>query len=97
MKAAYKKVGLYFIAILFLVTNGYPFYFLITTSFKSQMDYMMNIWSFPDKLFLENYLRVLEPGFLRYFLNSLMVTAIASYGHHHFSFIGQLCFRQDGV
>jgi raffinose/stachyose/melibiose transport system permease protein len=77
MKNILKKTGIYVVALLFLVTNGYPFYFLITTSFKSQLEYMMNIWSLPKMLYLENYGQVLEPGFMRYFLNSLIVTAIA--------------------
>jgi raffinose/stachyose/melibiose transport system permease protein len=72
-----RKTGLYSVASFFLLINGYPFFFLITTSFKSQMDYMMNIWSFPKSVYLDNYRLVLEPGFMRYFINSAVVTAIA--------------------
>lgn len=72
-----KKVPIYIVAIFFLVVNGFPFYFLITTSFKGQYEYMMNIWALPKGLFLENYKNVFEPGFMRYFLNSLIVTVTA--------------------
>jgi raffinose/stachyose/melibiose transport system permease protein len=41
------------------------------------MEYLMNIWAFPQQLFLENYARVLSPDFLRYFLNSLIVASIS--------------------
>lgn len=77
MKKILKKSGLYFVALWFVVVNGYPFYFLIMTSFKSQFEYMMSIWSLPRKLFLENYKHVFEPGFMRYFQNSIIVTTAA--------------------
>jgi raffinose/stachyose/melibiose transport system permease protein len=70
-------VPVYVVALVFLVINGFPFYFLVTTSFKSQFEYMMNIWSFPKGLFLDNYKSVFEPSFMRYFINSLMVTSIS--------------------
>ncbi len=77
MKKVLGNIGLYFVAVIFLIINGYPFVFTILTSFKSQMEYMMSIWSLPGKLFLENYEKVLAPSFLRYFANSLFVTLIA--------------------
>jgi raffinose/stachyose/melibiose transport system permease protein len=77
MKSLLSKFGLYFISIIFLIVTGYPFVFLVLTSFKSQTEYMISIWSLPNKFYLGNYQRVLEPSFLRYFLNSLIVAVIA--------------------
>ncbi len=70
-----KKILLYLVAFFFLVLLGYPFIFVLLTSFKTQMEYMVNIWAFPKALSLENYIRVLQPYFLKYFLNSIVVSS----------------------
>jgi raffinose/stachyose/melibiose transport system permease protein len=72
-----KKIGLYFIALIFLIPTGYPFFYVLITSFKSQTEYFMDMWSFPKKIVIENYEKVFEPSFLIYFLNSLVVTCIS--------------------
>jgi raffinose/stachyose/melibiose transport system permease protein len=77
MKNILNKIGLYFVAILFLIITGYPFVFVLFTSFKSQMEYMVNVWTIPKKLFLGNFQAVFQPHFLRYFLNSLIVSIIS--------------------
>jgi raffinose/stachyose/melibiose transport system permease protein len=71
-----KPIGTYLIATVFLLIAGYPFVFIFQSSFKSQMEYLSNIWSFPKSLFLGNYERIIQPDFLRYFGNSLLVTVI---------------------
>ncbi len=73
---AMKKIPLYVVSCVFLLIMGYPFAFVVLTSFKSQMEYMMNIWSPPKQFFLDNYVHVLQPDFLRYFLNSLIVATV---------------------
>ena len=76
VRSVAKNIGLYCIATLFLVVTGYPLLFVFQSSFKSQMEYMSNIWSLPGTLFLGNYERILQPDFLRYFCNSLIITAL---------------------
>lgn len=76
MRNILKKCGIYLIATIFLIISGYPLLFVFQSSFKSQMEYMSSIWSFPKSFFWGNYERILQPDFLRYFGNSLVVTAI---------------------
>jgi len=62
------------LCVIIAVITGFPFVFLLINSFKSMPEYLMNIWRLPSELFLGNYIRVLQPDFLRYFVNSVMVS-----------------------
>lgn len=68
------KVSLYFICLVILVITGYPFIFVLINSFKSMQEYLLNIWDFPKSVFFGNYEAVLQPHFLKYILNSLVVS-----------------------
>lgn len=72
-----KRLPLSGLELLFLVVFGFPFVFLLFTSFKSQMGYMQDFWAIPTELFLGNYEKVLSRGFLQYFYNSLIVTSLS--------------------
>jgi len=39
------------------------------------MEYMVNVWAFPKTIAFENYEKVLQPYFLRYFLNSIIASS----------------------
>jgi len=67
------KAMLYFSAIVVLIVTGFPFVFLVISSFKNMPEYLKNIWLFPEKIFMGNYQKVLQPTFFRYFLNSALV------------------------
>lgn len=71
-----KNLVIYMIATIFLIITGYPLIFVFQSSFKSPIEYMRNIWSFPGSLFLGNYERIFQPDFLKYFANSLLITMI---------------------
>lgn len=71
-----KKLIIYLIATIFLVIAGYPLVFVFQSSFKSPMEYMRNLWALPSTLFLDNYARILQPDFLRYFINSILITGV---------------------
>lgn len=75
IKYFYKSI-LYFLAIIILIITGFPFVFLLINSFKSMQEYLQNIWLLPEKLFLGNYMEVLQPEFLRYFANSVFVSVV---------------------
>jgi len=72
---AVKNIFLYVVAVFFLILMGYPFIFVLFTSFKTPMEYMMNVWALPKTISIENYIKVLQPYFLRYFLNSIVVSS----------------------
>lgn len=68
---------IYLVAAAFLLIFGFPFIFVLFTSFKDQTGYMMDFWGLPDQLFLGNFQSVFKAHFLIYFLNSLMVSIVA--------------------
>ncbi|HAP56903.1 MAG: carbohydrate ABC transporter permease [Sphaerochaeta sp.] len=68
------KAGIYLFCIVVLILTGFPLLFLVFNSFKSLPEYMMNIWQPPKKLFFGNYKLVFAPTFLKYFINSLIVS-----------------------
>ncbi len=74
---ALRKTPLYLLALFFLVVFGFPFVFLLMSSFKAMPDYMKSVWMPPTKLFLGNYAKVLSPSFFRYFVNSILVSGIS--------------------
>ncbi len=71
------KGVLYFCCFIVLIITGFPFIFLLTNSFKDMADYLQGVWDLPSKFFLGNYQAVLQPDFLRYFLNSVIVAGIS--------------------
>lgn len=71
-----SKILLYFAAIVVLILTGFPFVFLLINSFKDMKEYLKNIWMLPQNLCLGNYQKVLQPHFLRYFLNSAIVSVV---------------------
>lgn len=72
-----KKTGLYAVCIIIAIVTGFPFVFLVNNSFKSMNEYFGNIWMFPKKIYWGNYQEILKPEFLRYFLNSVIVSSIS--------------------
>lgn len=68
------KVLIYVFCVVVLILTGFPLIFLLFNSFKSLPEYMTNIWKPPKKIFFGNYKLVFAPTFLRYFLNSLIVS-----------------------
>ncbi|GAB7051000.1 carbohydrate ABC transporter permease [Catenuloplanes indicus] len=53
-----------------------PIYWVVITSFKTRATYFItNTFAPPADPTFENYLTVIESGFIRYFLNSVIVTA----------------------
>ncbi|MFA7119207.1 MAG: carbohydrate ABC transporter permease [Sphaerochaetaceae bacterium] len=69
------KVAVYVFCIVVMVITGFPLFFLLANSFKGMPEYMKNVWLFPKHIYFGNYQAVLKPSFLRYFLNSFIVSA----------------------
>ena len=78
-----KKFSVFWIlavlfALVWLVITGAPFIFQIFTTFKSQGEFITyGLFKLPQKFSLANYGTVLEGGFYKYFLNSVVVLAIS--------------------
>jgi raffinose/stachyose/melibiose transport system permease protein len=67
-----------FFALVWLVIAGGPFYYLFLTSLKSQGEFLSgSLFKLPRVFSFQNYVRVLEGGFYKYFLNSILVLAVS--------------------
>ncbi|MGI9254933.1 MAG: carbohydrate ABC transporter permease [Thermomicrobiales bacterium] len=62
-------------AIAALLFAGTPFVFMIVTAFKSQGEFLSNMWGLPQQFNIDNFRQVLEGGFARYLLNTALVSA----------------------
>lgn len=52
-----KQVGLYLFAALWFVISFYPFVFMVNTSLKGRMEFLIKpVWAFPEKFLYTNYL-----------------------------------------
>jgi raffinose/stachyose/melibiose transport system permease protein len=61
---------------IWLIVAMVPIYWVVITSFKTQSSYFVtNTFAPPAEPILDNYRVVLEAGFVRYFLNSVIVSA----------------------
>ena len=81
-----------------LIVSVLPFFFMVLNSFKNKFELLTNgVFSFPQKMNFGNYANVLSGGFVRYFLNSvvlllvvlfliLMISAFAAYPLARFKF-----------
>lgn len=78
MKRIFKHNGLYIFALFWLVICLYPFVFMMTSSLKGRMEFVISpAWSLPQKFLYTNYQRVLTGGFLQYFFNSVFVGLVS--------------------
>ncbi|MDQ0338816.1 raffinose/stachyose/melibiose transport system permease protein [Caldalkalibacillus uzonensis] len=76
-----KKVILYTLAIVLLFFTGYPFLYMIGTSFKSLNSFFESPLSIiPSQPTFEQYVSVFEMGLTRYFVNSILITVVSVIG-----------------
>jgi raffinose/stachyose/melibiose transport system permease protein len=71
------KAFIYVISFIFLVIFGFPFLFTLFTSFKEQGEYLRNYWLPPKNIYFGNFVKILQPYFLRYFVNTAMVSVLS--------------------
>lgn len=72
-----KKLPLYLLAISLLLFTGVPFFIMVNTSFKGQLEFMTSPWSLPENFSFDNYMLLIESNFFSYFLNSVIVSVIS--------------------
>lgn len=78
-KAKYscKQIVLYFIFILFALTVIYPIFWIVTNSFKVNSEFYKSSFDLPKVFEWRNYVHAWSEGISRYYLNSVIVTAIS--------------------
>ncbi|MBM7570311.1 carbohydrate ABC transporter permease [Aquibacillus albus] len=69
-----SQMPIYLLAIILLLFTGLPFFIMVNTSFKQQLEFMTSPWSLPESISFSNYALLLELDFTRYFLNSLFLS-----------------------
>jgi raffinose/stachyose/melibiose transport system permease protein len=77
MLSTMKAIPLYVVAIVLLVFTGYPFLYMVATSFKTQEKFFMDPFSLLTSIQFGNYALAFEKGLAKYFLNSLIVTGVS--------------------
>ena len=66
------------LAIFYLIISFLPFIFMVLNSFKEKFEMLTKgVFNLPDSLNFANYTEVLTGGFVRYFMNSVIVLAIS--------------------
>ncbi len=74
-REAVVKAVRYFLIVLLLIFVLFPFFYMVSTAFKAEED----LFSVPPKFLpkgptLSNFQQALQPKFIRYFMNSFIVT-----------------------
>ncbi len=72
------KLIVWSMALFWLFVTIYPLFVMLINSLKTRSEYMISsMWALPKKATLNNYLVVFESGFMRSYLNSIIVTVIS--------------------
>jgi len=77
MLAKLKTIPLYALAAILLIFTGYPFLYMVATSFKTQQMYFTDPFGLFGSLQFGNYIQAFETGLATYFMNSVIVTVIS--------------------
>lgn len=73
-----KKTIIYLLLIIYALVNVYPIIWMVINSFKSNMEFAENPFTFPAEWLFENYRTAWETARLdTYFLNSIIVSLVA--------------------
>lgn len=78
MKKVFQTIVVTLFALFWLVISFYPFVFMVISSLKGRMEFVIQPkWALPEKFLYTNYFRVIEGGFLRFFSNSVIVSGFS--------------------
>lgn len=77
---AISKSILYIILIVHLIFTGYPFVWMVISSFKSNKEYFANPWGLPSEWKFSNYVDAWNQGISQYLFNSLYITVFSVVG-----------------
>lgn len=75
-----RRWVLYVLAVIAAVIAAYPFVFMIMTAFKTTSGFLQSPLGLPVPPRLDSLSTVLESDFVRYFANSMMVSAVSVIG-----------------
>ncbi len=72
-----KTIPVYVLAIIILLFTGVPFFIMVNSSFKTQLEFMSSPWSLPESFSFNNYRLLFETDFFQYLFNSLFVSVVS--------------------
>lgn len=76
VRRAVRTVPLYVLALGLAVFGALPFVFMVLASLKTRGEFLANPFLLPQEATLANLLGLMTPEFGRYFVNSVVVTAV---------------------
>jgi raffinose/stachyose/melibiose transport system permease protein len=77
-KFSFPKLLAFLFAVVWLIIAGGPFVFQVFTTLKTQIEFMNGtLFQLPEKLYLGNYVNVIQGGIFSYFSNSIIVIAVS--------------------
>ncbi|WP_138755953.1 carbohydrate ABC transporter permease [Paenibacillus sinopodophylli] len=75
-----SRLLLYVLLLVHLVFTGYPFVWMVISSFKSNKEYFANPWGLPKSWHFDNYVQAWNQGINGYLFNSLYITFFSVVG-----------------
>lgn len=75
-----SRAILYIILLVHLVFTGYPFVWMIISSFKTNKEYFANPWGLPSEWHFSNYIDAWNQGISKYLFNSIYITVFSVIG-----------------
>lgn len=76
----FSRTVIYLIFLFHLVLTGYPFVWMVLSSFKSNKEYFANPWGLPLEWNFENFANAWNEGISGYLFNSLYITVFSVIG-----------------
>lgn len=74
------RVGWIILAVVTAFVSAFPFVFMLLGSLKTSGEFLGNPFLLPAQLTFENFTNLIDSNFGRYFVNSLIVTAVGVFG-----------------
>lgn len=75
-----SRLLLYVLLLVHLVFTGYPFVWMVISSFKTNKEYFANPWGLPKSWHFDNYVQAWNQGINGYLFNSLYITFFSVVG-----------------
>ncbi|WP_162241889.1 MULTISPECIES: carbohydrate ABC transporter permease [unclassified Paenibacillus] len=76
----FSRLLLYVLLLVHLVFTGYPFVWMVISSFKTNKEYFANPWGLPESWHFDNFVQAWNQGINGYLFNSLYITFFSVVG-----------------
>lgn len=73
-----RQLPVYVLLLIYAIVIAYPLLWMVVSSFKTSTEIFTDPWGLPSTWLVQNYAQAWERGISDYFLNSIIVTVIAT-------------------